>query len=176
MTHTYTHPYPYPRFIACTRIFFLHVYRSVYLARMRRYMQLAYLFHQYAKSSQYRRSYSRLYCETSGRGAPVFQLDELLTYNLFTAAGLLEDGMSLEEKRQICAFLLDSCTSAEHEAEQRKQQQQQEDAVIKTSIQDQNDENSTQKVRYAVTLVRGLVVAFDIVNESYPYWNFLNPQ
>ena len=32
------------------RIFLLHVYRSVSLARMRRYMQLAYLFHQYAKS------------------------------------------------------------------------------------------------------------------------------
>ena len=32
------------------RIFFLHVYRSVSLALMRRYMQLAYLFHQYAKS------------------------------------------------------------------------------------------------------------------------------
>ena len=31
-------------------IFLLHVYRSVALARMRRYMQLAYLFHQYAKS------------------------------------------------------------------------------------------------------------------------------
>ena len=32
------------------RIFLLHVYRSVSRARMRRYMQLAYLFHQYAKS------------------------------------------------------------------------------------------------------------------------------
>ena len=32
------------------RIFLLHVYRSVSLARMWRYMQLAYLFHQYAKS------------------------------------------------------------------------------------------------------------------------------
>ena len=31
-------------------IFLLHVYRSVSLARMRRYMQLAYLFHQRAKS------------------------------------------------------------------------------------------------------------------------------
>ena len=31
-------------------IFLLHVYRSVSLSRMRRYMQLAYLFHQRAKS------------------------------------------------------------------------------------------------------------------------------
>ena len=31
-------------------IFLLHVYRGVSLARMRRYMQLAYLFHQCAKS------------------------------------------------------------------------------------------------------------------------------
>ena len=31
-------------------IFLLHVYRSVFLARMRRYMQLAYLFHQCATS------------------------------------------------------------------------------------------------------------------------------
>ena len=31
-------------------IFLLHVYRSVSLARMRRYMQLAYLFYQCAKS------------------------------------------------------------------------------------------------------------------------------
>ena len=31
-------------------IFLLHVYKSVSLARMRRYMQLAYLFHQCAKS------------------------------------------------------------------------------------------------------------------------------
>ena len=31
-------------------IFLLHVYRSISLARMRRYMQLAYLFHQYAKT------------------------------------------------------------------------------------------------------------------------------
>ena len=31
-------------------IFLLHVYRSVSLARMRRYMRLAYLFHQCAKS------------------------------------------------------------------------------------------------------------------------------
>ena len=31
-------------------IFLLHVYRSVSLARMRRYMQLAYLLHQCAKS------------------------------------------------------------------------------------------------------------------------------
>ena len=45
-----THPYPCPRLIACTHIFVLHVYRSVSLERMRRYMQLAYLFHQCAKS------------------------------------------------------------------------------------------------------------------------------
>ena len=32
------------------RLVFLHVYRSVFLARMRRYMQLAYLFHQCAMS------------------------------------------------------------------------------------------------------------------------------
>ena len=31
-------------------IFLLHVYRSISLAHMRRYMQLAYLFHQCAKS------------------------------------------------------------------------------------------------------------------------------
>ena len=31
-------------------IFLLHVYRSVSLTRLRRYMQLAYLFHQCAKS------------------------------------------------------------------------------------------------------------------------------
>ena len=49
-TNTHTHTHLYPRFIACTHIFLLHVYRSVFLARMRRYMQLAYLFHQYAKS------------------------------------------------------------------------------------------------------------------------------
>ena len=48
MTHTYTHPYPYPRFIACTDTYFS--FRRVSLTRMRRYMQLAYLFHQYAKS------------------------------------------------------------------------------------------------------------------------------
>ena len=47
-THTYTHLYP--RFIACIDTFLLHVYRSVSLARMWRYMQFAYLFHQYAKS------------------------------------------------------------------------------------------------------------------------------
>ena len=45
-----THPYPCPRLIACTDTFLLHVYRSVSLARMRCYMQLAYLFHQYEKS------------------------------------------------------------------------------------------------------------------------------
>ena len=48
MTHTYTHPYSYPRFIACTDTYFS--FRRVSLARMRRYMQLVYLFHQYAKS------------------------------------------------------------------------------------------------------------------------------
>ena len=48
MIHTYRHPYPYSRFIACTDTYFS--FRRVSLARMRRYMQLAYLFHQYAKS------------------------------------------------------------------------------------------------------------------------------
>ena len=51
-THTYTTnthttlPYPCSRLIACTNTFLLHDYRSVSLARMRRYTQLAYLFHQ----------------------------------------------------------------------------------------------------------------------------------
>ena len=44
--HTYTHPYPCPRLISLHNTFFLHFYRSVSLARMRRYTQLAYLFHQ----------------------------------------------------------------------------------------------------------------------------------
>ena len=50
ITHTHT-PIPIST-LHCLQghIFFLHVYRSVSLARMRRYMQLAYLFHQYVKS------------------------------------------------------------------------------------------------------------------------------
>ena len=48
MTHTYTRPYP--RLIALHNIYFSHVYRSVSLARMRRYTQLAHLFHQCATS------------------------------------------------------------------------------------------------------------------------------
>ena len=44
MTRTYTHPYP--RLIALHNTFLFHVYRSVSLARMRRYTQLAYLFYQ----------------------------------------------------------------------------------------------------------------------------------
>ena len=50
MTHTYTHPCPYPRLIALHNTYFSHVYRGVSLARMRRYTQLAYLFHQCATS------------------------------------------------------------------------------------------------------------------------------
>ena len=46
MTHTYTHSYP--RLVALQNTFFFHVYRSVSLSRMRRYTQLAYLFHQCA--------------------------------------------------------------------------------------------------------------------------------
>ena len=45
MTLTYT-----PILIAHIHIFFLRAYRSVFLARMRRYMQLAYLCHQCATS------------------------------------------------------------------------------------------------------------------------------
>ena len=48
MIHTYT--YPYPRLVALQNTFFFHVYRSVSLARMRHYTQLAYLFHQCATS------------------------------------------------------------------------------------------------------------------------------
>ena len=48
MTHTYTHPYP--RLIALHNSFLFHVYRSVSLACMWRYTQLAYLFHQCAMS------------------------------------------------------------------------------------------------------------------------------
>ena len=54
MTGTYTHPCSYPRLIAGTthtlRYAFLHDYRSVSLARMRRYTQLAYLFLQCQRS------------------------------------------------------------------------------------------------------------------------------
>ena len=49
-THIHT---PIPIFtLYCLHrhIFLLYVYRSVSLARMQRYLQLAYLFHQYAKS------------------------------------------------------------------------------------------------------------------------------
>ena len=42
--HTYTHPYPCPYLIICTNT------RSVSPARMRRYVQIAYLFHQFATS------------------------------------------------------------------------------------------------------------------------------
>ena len=71
MTHIHT-PIPIPTlYCVAQHIFLFHVYRSVSLARMRRYTQLAYLFHQCATSLQ-RQSYCRLYCETSGRGAPVF--------------------------------------------------------------------------------------------------------
>ena len=45
-----THSYPFPRLIACTNTYFLHVYRSISVARMRRYTQLAHLFHQCATS------------------------------------------------------------------------------------------------------------------------------
>ena len=46
ITHTYT-PVPMPTLDWLHKhIFLLHVYRSVFLARMRRYTQLAYLFHQ----------------------------------------------------------------------------------------------------------------------------------
>ena len=50
MTHIYTHPYPCPRLIALHNTILFHVYRSVSLARMRCYMQIAYLFHQCATS------------------------------------------------------------------------------------------------------------------------------
>ena len=50
MTHTYT-PIPMPTLYCLHKhIFLLHVYRSVFLARMRRYTQLAYLFHKCAMS------------------------------------------------------------------------------------------------------------------------------
>ena len=50
MTHIHT-PIPISTLHCLHRhIFFLHVNRSVSLACMRRYMQLAYLFHKYAKS------------------------------------------------------------------------------------------------------------------------------
>ena len=45
---TYTHPYPCLRLIACINSY--HIYMSVSLARIRRYTQLAYLFHQCATS------------------------------------------------------------------------------------------------------------------------------
>ena len=48
MTHKYTHPYP--RLVALHNTFLFHVYRNISLARMRRYTQLAYLFHQCAMS------------------------------------------------------------------------------------------------------------------------------
>ena len=50
--HTFIHPFPYPRLIACTNTptsrdaFLFHYCGSVYLTRMQRYSQLAYLFHQ----------------------------------------------------------------------------------------------------------------------------------
>ena len=66
LTHHFTHtqvtvywrfgwwwhtPIPMPTLDCLHRhIFLLHVYRSISLARMRSYMQLAYLFHQCAKS------------------------------------------------------------------------------------------------------------------------------
>ena len=62
MTHTHTtsyeleiclmmtHTHPYPRLVTLQNTYLFHVYRSVSLARMRRYTQLAYLFHQCATS------------------------------------------------------------------------------------------------------------------------------
>ena len=48
LTHIHT---PIPTFgCVAKHIFLFHVYRSVSLARMRRYTQLAYLFHQCATS------------------------------------------------------------------------------------------------------------------------------
>ena len=48
MTHIHT---PIPTFdCVAQHIFHFHVYRSVSLARMRRYTQLVYLFHQCATS------------------------------------------------------------------------------------------------------------------------------
>ena len=50
MTHIHT-PIPMSTLHCLHRhIFLFNVYRSVSLALMRHYMQLAYLFHQYAKS------------------------------------------------------------------------------------------------------------------------------
>lgn len=45
-------------------------------------------------------------------------------HHIFTGAGLLEDGLSLQEKRQLCDFLADSCSSAQHEEQKRQQQHQ----------------------------------------------------
>ena len=49
MTHTYA-PIPMPTLDCLHKHIFLHVYRSVFLARMWRYTQLVYLFHQCASS------------------------------------------------------------------------------------------------------------------------------
>ena len=59
-THTHTSSYEleicltmthsYSRLVALQNTFLFHVYRSVSLSRMRRYTQLAYLFHQCATS------------------------------------------------------------------------------------------------------------------------------
>ena len=46
MTHTYTHPYP--RLVALQNTYFSFTFTGVFLSRIRRYTQLAYLFHQYA--------------------------------------------------------------------------------------------------------------------------------
>ena len=53
MTHTHTHTHIHtltPTFGCAAKQFLFHVYRSISLSRMQRYMQLAYLFHQCATS------------------------------------------------------------------------------------------------------------------------------